>query len=141
GLTLQADGERDGQLFAFARLRIPLDPWAHSRRPLSPLHRRMLDNVVRDVDVVTNSARRMERAINPVTGREIRGYARIDANTSNVDDLLDGLDTDSVIVLDGSQGVLHASTGYQLKSGQTVIGADTPFNVVGASSRRRATFD
>src|SRR5690606_29411031 len=108
GLTLQADEERDAQLFAFARLRIPLDPWAHSRRPLSPLHRRMLDSVVRDVDIVTSTTRQSERALNPLTGREIRGYARIDAGTQNAHDLLEDLDTDSVIVLDGSEGVINA---------------------------------
>ena len=54
GLTAQHDRVRDGQLFAFMQLRIPLDVWAHHRRPLSPLHRRMLDPIVRDVDVVTH---------------------------------------------------------------------------------------
>lgn len=141
GLTVQADRVRDGQAFAFARLRIPLDPWAHDRRRLSPLHRRMLDHVVRDVDVVTATANRRERAVNPFTGREIRGFARIDANTRHVDDLLANLEPDALIVVDGRRGDIELPHAFELKAGQTVIGGDTSITVRGASTRRRATFD
>lgn len=140
GLTAQVDEVRDGQLFAFARMRIPLDVWAHKRKPMSPLHRRMLDHIVRDVDIVTNTARRTERALNPITDREIRGFAQIDANTQNPGQVLDDLDTDSVILVDGRAGEIPIGSKLQLKSGQTVIGGGTPFYVRGAETGRKANF-
>ena len=140
GLTAQTDDVRDDQLFAFARLRVPLDLWAHKREPLSPLHRRMLDRVVRDVDVVTGLARHTERAVDSLTDREILGVTRIDAGTEDGLGVINDLDEGALIVVDGHAGVIQSPVGIRLKPGQTLIGADSPLLVTASGSGRQAIF-
>ncbi len=54
GVELQWDDVRDTQVFGIARLQIPLGPM--STRPLNRLERRMLDPIIRDVDILTETA-------------------------------------------------------------------------------------
>ncbi len=139
GLTVQADGERGGDAFLFAGLRIPLDPWAHARRPLSPLQRRMVDPLVRDVDVVTNSRQMTESAVNPQTGQTIAS-ARVFDNRDDLAALLPESGTNSVVVIDGDAGDIISGSSVKLRPGQTIVGGGTQMTVRGARSGRAAVW-
>jgi hypothetical protein len=139
GATAQADDERDGQLFGFIGLRIPLDGWAHHRPPLSQLHRRMLDPIVRDVDVVSNVTRQTEAAVNADTGRPLNNMHILDAS-DDLAEIIPELEDDAVIVLDGSRGNFTPHDVTFLQSGQMVLGGGSYSTVRGAESGRLAQF-
>jgi hypothetical protein len=75
-LTLEAevawDKERDVVAFGGLKLRIPIGG-SHSRAgsQLSKLERRMLDPIVRDIDMITRNAPKTKTAYDPKTGEEI----------------------------------------------------------------------
>ncbi len=139
GLTVQADSERGGDAFLFAGLRIPLDPWAHARRPLSPLQRRMVDPLVRDVDVVSNVRQMTEAAVNPQTGQTINS-ARVLDNRNDLAALLPESGTNSVVVIDGDAGDISSQSAIRLRPGQTVFGGGTQMTVRGARTGRAAVW-
>ncbi len=139
GLTVQADGERGGDAFLFAGLRIPLDPWAHARRPLSPLQRRMVDPLVRDVDVVSNVRQMTEAAVNPQTGQTINS-ARVIDNRDDLAALLPESSTNSIVVIDGNAGDIISSSAIKLRPGQTVFGGGSQMTVRGARTGRAAVW-
>lgn len=139
GFSVQADSERGGDASMFAGLRIPLDPWANARRPLSQLQRRMLDSVVRDIDVVTNVVGQSESAINTLTGKRIEGV-RILQQGDNISELVNETGKDSVVVIDGSEGELYSDESINLKTGQFVMGGGMQLSVVGERTGLPATF-
>ncbi len=139
GFSVQADTERGGEASVFAGLRIPLDPWANARRPLSQLQRRMLDSVVRDVDVVTNAVGQSEAAINTLTGKRIEGV-RILNQSDNLPELVPETGKDSVVVIDGSDGEFYSDAPINLKTGQFVMGGGMQLAVVGERTGLPATF-
>ncbi|MEZ6147300.1 MAG: right-handed parallel beta-helix repeat-containing protein [Planctomycetaceae bacterium] len=139
GFSVQADSERGGDASVFAGLRIPLDPWANARRPLSQLQRRMLDSVVRDVDVVTNVVGRSEAAINTNTGRVIQSVRTLQ-NGDNLANEIPDAGEDSLVVIDGTDGDIYSTSSVNLETGQMVIGGGMQIAVVGERTGLPATF-
>lgn len=139
GFTLQADSERGGDAFAFIGLRVPLDPWAHARRPLSRLQRRMVDPVVRDVDVVTNSRIMTEPAANPLSGERIEGVHVLDSE-DHLAQAIPALSDNSVVVIDGAAGDIISRSEIPLRPGQIVLGGGSQTTVRGALSGRTAVW-
>ena len=144
GIEAQYDDVREGQFFGFATLRIPLDPCAWRRPKLNPLQRRMVDPIVRDVDVVTNVASQSERAIDQRTGRIIDQVTVIDGRTAretgkSVDALIAEAGSNSLVVLSGDAGDLRVAAPLTLQSGQTVLGGGSPLRVTGLGTGRSAT--
>ncbi|MCA9073843.1 MAG: right-handed parallel beta-helix repeat-containing protein [Planctomycetaceae bacterium] len=139
GFSVQADTERGGDASVFAGLRIPLDPWANARRPLSQLQRRMLDSVVRDVDVVTNAVGQSESAINTLTENRIESV-RVLQQGDDISKLVEEAGEDSVVVVDGSEGEIYSGEPINLQTGQLVMGGGMKLSVVGERTGLPATF-
>ncbi|MBX3438389.1 MAG: right-handed parallel beta-helix repeat-containing protein [Planctomycetaceae bacterium] len=139
GVTLQTDTERGGDAFAFIGLRVPLDPWACQRQPISRMQRRMLDNVVRDVDVVTNARMMSEPAVNPHNGQTI-GSVHVLDREDDLAQLIPSYNDNSVVVIDGAQGDIISRSDVALRPGQLILGGGSQTMVRGATTGRVAKF-
>lgn len=122
GAEVQHDDVRDTQGFLSARLRVPLFGGSSGSK-LSGLDRRMVDPVVRDIDVVAGSG--LSAPVAPLlasNGQTIRSASIIDAN----DDLgvaLTAAGVDSLVIVDGSKGVITSAANAVAQTGQTIVGA------------------
>jgi inverse autotransporter-like protein with beta domain len=122
GAEVQHDDVRDTQGFLSARLRVPLFGGS-SGSTLSGLDRRMVDPVVRDIDVVAGAG--LSAPVAPVlasNGATIRSANVIDAD----DDLgvaLTAAGPNSVIIVDGSKGAITSAGDADALTGQTIVGA------------------
>ncbi len=122
GAEVQHDDVRDTQGFLSARLRVPLFG-GRFRSNLSPLDQRMVDPVVRDIDIVGGTSLTAPTA--PVlasNGRTLRSANVVDAD----DDLgvaLAAAGVDSVVIVDGSKGVITSVAEAVARTGQAILGA------------------
>ena len=123
GAEVQHDDVRDTQGFVSARLRVPLFGGSSSSN-LSVLEQRMVDPVVRDIDVVAGGT--LSAPVAPTlesNGTTIQAANVIDAN----DDLgiaLRDAGPNSLVVIDGTLGVITSASAANVQPGQTVIGAE-----------------
>lgn len=145
GLTFQNDNVRGEQVIAQARLRIPLQaPSSAPREPLSYMERRMADTVVRDVDIVSNTASTArtskktltstEDAINLWNGNTVASVVRIDGTTQDQAALqaaLDSVGANGIVLLSGN---LAASGGISLNANQMLAGGGSVLKLKGATS-------
>lgn len=145
GVTYQSDNVRGDQWIAEARLRVPLQPPAPAPdQALSYMERRMMDAVVRDVDVVSNTGNATrstdttlsstEDAINTWNGDVVSTFAQVDGATQDAAALqaaLDAAGTGGVVLLTGN---LTAPGGILLNANQTLIGGGSTLKLRGASS-------
>lgn len=122
GAEVQHDDVRDTQGFFSARLRVPLFGESSSSN-LSVLEQRMVDPVVRDIDVVAGGT--LSAPVAPVlesNGTTIRSANIIDAN----DDLgvaLAAAGENTLFVIDGSKGPITSAADADALTGQTLVGA------------------
>lgn len=151
GLTYQDDNVRGEQVIASARLRVPLQ--APSRRrsePLSYMEQRMLDAVVRDVDIVASSrvntemveevvVTTYESAINAWNGEVVTSVVEVDASQGEaaLQDAFDNAGPGAVIVANGAFAL-----GGEMNMGawQTLLGGGAELQVFGAFSGDYAEF-
>tara|TARA_R110002095_G_scaffold188226_2_gene165513 strand:- start:10414 stop:13026 length:2613 start_codon:yes stop_codon:yes gene_type:complete len=139
GGELQWDEVRDTQVFAMLRVRIPLGP-SNDSRQLTRLERRMLDRVVRDVDVVAHAQQGPEEAaINPLTGREFGQVEVVDAN-GNLQTAVNTADVNGTVIVSGAAGQLNPANTINLQEGQTLLGGGSSLQVTGANSGLAVTF-
>ncbi len=144
GIEAQYDDVREGQFFGLATLRIPLDPCAWKRPKLNPLQRRMVDPIVRDVDIVSNTTTQYERAVNSRTGRTIDDVVLINGHTTrdtgkSVGELISQAGDNGVVVFSGDAGDIRIPDPSALRQGQTVLGGGSPLAVRGLTTGRGAT--
>lgn len=124
GAEVQHDDVRDTQGFFSARLRVPLFGSSSSSH-LSTLDQRMVDPVVRDIDVVAGGT--LSAPVAPTlesNGRTLNSANFIDAD----DDLgvaLAAAGENVLVVIDGSKGAITSAANAVAQSGQTIIGAQT----------------
>ncbi|MCH7688034.1 MAG: right-handed parallel beta-helix repeat-containing protein, partial [Planctomycetes bacterium] len=132
GVEAQWDQVRNEQVFAMLRVRVPL---GRRTRTLSRLERRMLDRIVRDVDVVANdqgTAVHEEAAIDPATGNALRV---IDANSTDVPGIVSGAGANSTVFAVGDAGQINVNAPIVLQNGQIFRnGAGLSMNVEGAET-------
>ncbi len=120
GAEVQHDDVRDTQGFVSARLRVPLFGSSSSSN-LSVLDRRMVDPVVRDIDVVAGGT--LSAPVVPTfQGALVQGAAIINGNNDLGTELINA-GAGSIVVIDGSNGPVTSATGAAVQSGQTVVGA------------------
>lgn len=128
-------------------VRIPLGTVASAatgiaRRPIrnGPMDRRMVDQVVRDIDIVTGGAATgtVEPAINPHHGRIIR-RARVLTDTGNLDTDAAALGVDSVAIIDDA-GTFNNGSAVVAQTGQALLGGGSSIPVVGAITGVRLIF-
>lgn len=130
GLEVQHDDPRGTQTFASLSLRMPLEVFTgHPDRPaLTAQERRMLDPVVRDVDVVSEvTAPETVTALGDGTPFSVVNSA----STSDLNAALAGAGSNSTVLL---AGTFNTTTATALQSGQTVIGGGS-FSVRAPSGR------
>lgn len=122
GAEVQHDDVRDTQGFFSARLRVPLFGSSSSSN-LSTLDQRMVDPVVRDIDVVAGGT--LSAPVAPVL--ESNGVTLRSANIIDADDdlstALAAAGENSLIVIDGSKGVITSAASALAEVGQTIVGA------------------
>lgn len=130
---VQRDDARGSQHFFGLKLRIPLQAETTAKR-LSPQERRMTDPLVRDVDIVTQSATISEKAT--LGGQTLSGLTTI-SDGATAQSVIDGAGTGKLIVLNGTTTV---SSQLTLGDGQTLRSGGSIMTLTGASSGRSVSF-
>ncbi|MDH6233270.1 parallel beta-helix repeat protein [Mesorhizobium soli] len=149
-LTWQNDMVRGDQLIAAVRLRVPFNASVTRDRPLTYMEERMLDRVVRDVDVVSNTGNETtsksvtvtttEDAINTWNGETVTSLVQVDATTQDhaaLQAALDSVGADGIVLLNGNIG---APGGITLNDKQTLLGGGTVLKLKGATSGAEVDF-
>ncbi|MBR9972269.1 right-handed parallel beta-helix repeat-containing protein [Magnetospirillum sulfuroxidans] len=130
---LQRDDARGTQHFFGLKLRIPLQAETTARR-LSPQERRMTDPLVRDVDIVTQSATISEAAT--LGGQTLSGVTTItDGATAQA--AINAAGAGKLIVLNGTTTV---SSQLTLGQGQTLSSGGSVITLTGSSSGKSVSF-
>lgn len=142
GADYQWDQVRDDQFFAVLRVQIPL-MFGRKRQRLNPLQRRMMDRIVRDVDVVVNMGERSppelrEPALYDDTGLPVGQVSVVDANTPDVPLAVQNAGSGSTVIVDGSHGQIDTIASIDVQTNQTLRGAG--FRVRGIVSGATADF-
>lgn len=144
GVVYQRDEVRGDQWIAQARLRVPLQPPAASRDRTDVMERRMTDAIVRDVDVVSNTAEAStatnetltttEAAVSDWNGSAVTSFTQINGASQDGADLqaaLDAAGSGGIVLVNGT---VSTATGITLNAGQTVLGGGTVLRLKGATS-------
>ncbi len=122
GAEVQHDDVRDTQGFLSARLRVPLFGSSSSSN-LSVLEQRMVDPVVRDIDVVAGGT--LSAPVAPVL--ESNGTTLNNTNFIDADDdlgvALTAAGENALVVIDGSKGAITSAADADALTGQTIVGA------------------
>jgi Inverse autotransporter, beta-domain len=122
GAEVQHDDVRDTQGFVSARLRVPLFGGSSSSN-LSVLEQRMVDPVVRDIDVVAGGT--LSAPVAPTL--ESNGTTLNNANFIDADDdlgvALTAAGENALVVIDGSKGAITSAADADALTGQTIVGA------------------
>ena len=133
GAEFTDDSVRGSQTFGIIQLRIPFGSHSTSNTPkLTTLERRMVDSVVRNDDVMVSERLRDDvvPVVNPSSGQVINFVDTIDANTTNVPATVTAAGQNSLVIADGSQGVINvAGTTVNTQPGQIIIGGGQTINL------------
>ncbi len=141
GLESQTDDVRGGQTFGIARLRIPFSAFSGGdktpSRNLSKLDRRMTTRIIRDVDIVSGEQQGELLSTEAATfeldnGTTVSSFTTLDS-TSDLDVDVAAAGANSLVVLDGSNGVINTPDRVIGQTGQTIIGGGASITVTGAS--------
>eukprot|EP00439_Symbiodinium_sp_Y106_P086704 s1_g35.t1 len=121
GAEVQHDDVRDTQGFLSARLRVPLFGSSSSSN-LSLLEQRMVDPVVRDIDVVAGGT--LSAQVTPtIQGTPVQGASIIDG-ANDLGAALTSAGPNSIVIVDGSNGPVTTSGGSAtVQPGQIIVGA------------------
>lgn len=125
GAEVQHDDVRDTQGFLSARLRVPLFG-NDTSNSLSALDQRMVDPVVRDIDVVAGGG--LSTPVAPVLlggGSPVQGVSFIDGSNDLGAALL-AAGPGSIVIIDGANGPVTSVGGATVQQGQVVVGAQSP---------------
>jgi hypothetical protein len=127
GAEAQHDGPRGGQVFAVARLRVPLQVFGGgSPAQLTPMERRMTDPVIRDVDVVSqagNSFSAPETATATASGGALSVLSSSTTTGAGLGTAVAAAGANSTVILSGSFST--TTNVVTLQSGQTLMGSGT----------------
>lgn len=123
---IQHDKPRGTQEFLGFKLRLPLQPDPAARR-LTPQERRMMDPVIRDVDIVTQQAKVSESV--KMDGTTIGSVTQLSG--TDLQAKLNAATPGSLLLLNGEAIV---SAPVTLNSGQVLRGGGTTITLTGASS-------
>ncbi len=139
GIQYQYDELRGDQPSALLQVRIPFG--AGGTTKLTRIQRRMLNPIVRDIDVITNpqASGPTEHASIVLNGQRIREVTVIDADTENVAETIDNAPSGpgKIIVFDGSKGDIFTTETIVIKDGKFAGGV---FQVEGLNSGAIVTY-
>jgi hypothetical protein len=117
GAEAQHDDPRGGQVFAVARLRIPLQIFGQPPSRLTPMERRMTDPTVRDVDVIAQSH---TTVVAPATTETATQLSNGGAFTVISSDSTAGNDLDAAVLAAGDGSTVLLSGTFQTTGLNTV---------------------
>tara|TARA_R110002111_G_scaffold177181_2_gene243219 strand:+ start:1100 stop:3469 length:2370 start_codon:yes stop_codon:yes gene_type:complete len=138
GAQYQYDELRGSQTQAMLTVRVPLPGNGDAQR-LSRFQRRMVNPIVRDLDIVASQGDGpVEQAKLQQTGQVLNNITVIDANTAAAETVFANAGADSVVVFDGSAGTIDSASGFVFNNGQLALGGGV--QVVGCNSGAVATF-
>lgn len=126
GAEYQHDDVRGSQGFAMVRLRVPLQRPERSPTRLTPQERRMVDHVVRDVDVVSQAGNfgAPETVTQTASGQSLTVVSSASTTGANLPTAVTDAGANSTVILSGSFTTNSNATGViTLRSGQTLMGA------------------
>jgi hypothetical protein len=150
---IQWDSPRGTQAFAGLELRIPLGFVTGETGPkLSPLDRRMVDRVQRDVDIVTQITHGAPEDV-IVDELTVKTHTIFFANGTGGGSGTQGSPTDlagavsnapagsnAIIVAGGGAGVIGVANPLNLQPGQALLGGNSSVKLTGADSGQSVTF-
>ncbi|MFH1301196.1 MAG: right-handed parallel beta-helix repeat-containing protein [Planctomycetota bacterium] len=140
GGQYQYDELRGSQGTGMLMVRIPLPGNGDSQR-LNRFQRRMVNPIMRDLDIVLNQARGpVEHAKLQLNGQVLQNITVIDANTASAEAVFNAAGADSVVLFDGSAGTINTGTGFVFNNGQLALAGGKSVNVVGCNSGAVASF-
>ena len=131
GAGFQYDDIRKEQSFALLELRIPFGSSGKQSRNRSPLDKRMMRFIERDLDVVSSDEGKVEPVI--VNGQTRSEIVRVDATDDIVQSVANAAET-ALILVDGSLGNIEANNRIEMRQGQMMAGGGTPLVATGARS-------
>ena len=134
---IQHDQLRDTQAEGGVYIRIPFG--SGPRRRMDRLQRRMADRIVRDVDVVAQRQVTDEAALFADSEFTVSSAHVVDAG-DDLSDAVAAAGANSLVVLDGSAGIISESDTTILSTGQVVLGGSGTLAVVGADTGAQVTF-
>ena len=127
GAEITNDNIRDTEAYGLVQLRIPFGAVTRTRTPThSRLERRMVDPIVRDVDVISTvgNSRKLRPVINPQSGRPISNVVRVTAADGlDIDEVIEGAGADSLAII---HGTVSSFRGINLQDGQILTGTGEP---------------
>ncbi|MEM1442015.1 MAG: inverse autotransporter beta domain-containing protein, partial [Verrucomicrobiota bacterium] len=123
-------------------VRIPIGRYQSTAAPLSGIRRRMLESVVRDIDIVTNAGAfgDPERAKFARTGELINGTVSVDGNTADPEAVIEGAGDNSLVLASGGAGTIFPAGTIDMNTGQVILGGGSVIGVVGCDTGAHATF-
>ncbi|MCA9014982.1 MAG: right-handed parallel beta-helix repeat-containing protein [Planctomycetaceae bacterium] len=136
----QHDDLHGSQGTGMLTVRVPL-PGNGDSQKLTRFQRRMVNPIVRDIDIVLNQARGPEEHTKlQLTGQMLNDITIIDANTVNAEAVFNAAGADSVVLFDGSAGTITTGTGFVFNNGQLALAGGKSVNVVGCNSGAVTSF-
>lgn len=130
----QHDDLRGSQGTGMLTVRIPLPGNKDSQR-LTRFQRRMVTPIIRDIDIIVNQGHgAVEQAKLQSTGQVLQDITVIDANTVDAEQVFADAGPDSVVVFDGSAGVIDTFDGFVFNPGQLAAGGGKTYTVVGCNT-------
>jgi parallel beta-helix repeat protein len=108
-------------------------------RRLTPLERRMVNPIVRDIDVVSQPNTSPEPGTLAQTGQPVSNAVVVDANDDLVAEVA-AAGASSLVMVDGSAGPLNISNTAVMHEGQTLAGGGSQLTVVGANTGTTVRF-
>lgn len=130
GAGMQHDSMRDSQYFGLVSLRIPFGDAHNSGRDTPPLHRRMMQFIERDLDVVSTNSGPLEPV--SIEGRS-RSVTAVNAN-DDIATVVANADEYALILVDGSAGAISTTEQIVLREGQILAGGSGRLNIRGTKS-------
>ncbi|MBB74404.1 MAG: hypothetical protein CMJ75_07825 [Planctomycetaceae bacterium] len=134
---IQDDRVRGTQTEAGVYVRIPFG--RRPQRRLDRMQRRMVDRIVRDVDVVANHQVVEEAAVFASNGLAIGSVSVVDAG-DDLSDEVTNAGANSLVVLDGTAGEIFESDTSTLSQGQAVVGGGRTMTVASRVTGVEAEF-
>lgn len=119
GVDYQWDQVRHDQVIGVVSVRIPL---GRTTQPPNLLERRMLDRIVRDVDIVSVDSHGVDPAVDPVSGHQLTNMTVIDAYTANAQNAVTAAGANSSVFVDGSKGPVAINNSITTQPGQLIFG-------------------
>ncbi|MEX0731960.1 MAG: inverse autotransporter beta domain-containing protein [Aquisalimonadaceae bacterium] len=148
GVEVQRDDPRGTQGFGVLTLRVPL---GRDQRVMGARERRMVDPIIRDVDIVSavkravggsiNEEREyLQEALNDGTGQAIRNVVLVDSD-QNPAAALSGAGAGTMVVVDDTGGpVLMGNQIIFVEAGQTLVGGGHQLVIRGADDGQTQTY-